>query len=61
MTDKCNILEAKENSFKLALINMIKDLKENMNKSLNVICENKNGQWKEIMKTVQDMKMKQNH
>lgn len=61
MTDKCNILEAKERNFKLALINMLKDLKENMKKSLNVICENKNGQWKEIMKTVQDMKMKQNH
>lgn len=58
MTDKCNILEAKERNFKLALINMLKDLKENMNKSLNVICGNKNGQWKEIMKTVQDMKMK---
>lgn len=61
MTDKCNILEANERNFKLALINMLKDLKENMKKSLNVICENKNGQWKEIMKTVQDMKMKQNH
>lgn len=47
-----------ERNFKLALTNMLKDLKEDMNKSLNVICENKNELWNEIMKTVQDMKMK---
>ena len=35
---------------------MFKDFKENVNESLNEVCECTNKQWNEIMNTVQDMK-----
>ena len=34
---------------------MLKELEEDMNKSLNEVCEHK--QWDKIMQTVQDMKV----
>lgn len=40
---------------------MFKDLKKDINKSLNGVYKNTNKQQDEVMKTVQDIKVKQNH
>ena len=37
---KYNIAEAQDNDFKIAKMNMFKDLKEDFNKSLNEFCDN---------------------
>jgi hypothetical protein len=36
---KCNIAEAEDKDFPRAVMNMFKDLREDMNKSINEICE----------------------
>jgi hypothetical protein len=35
---KCNISEAQDKNFKISIINIFKDIKERMNKSLNEVC-----------------------
>lgn len=39
---KCNTAEAQDKYFKIAVMNMIKDHKEDMIKYINAICENTN-------------------
>jgi hypothetical protein len=40
--EKCNITEARENDFKIAVTNMFKGCQEDMNKSLNEDCKDTN-------------------
>lgn len=54
---KCNIAEAEDKDFPRATMNMFKDLREGVNKSLHEIWKNTNKQWNEVMKTVQDLKV----
>lgn len=42
-------------------MNTFKDLKEDINKSLKEVYENTKKLWNEIMKTVQDVKIKKDH
>lgn len=49
--------EEQENEFKINLMKMIEDLKEEINKSIEEIKENTNKQLKEINKTTEDEKM----
>jgi hypothetical protein len=42
-------------------VNTFKDLKEDINKSLKEVYENTKKLWNEIMKTVQDVKIKKDH
>jgi hypothetical protein len=44
--EKCNINESPGRDFKIAIMNMFKDLKEDINKSLNEVCENTNSGMK---------------
>ena len=39
---QCNLAEAQDKDFKIAIMNMLKDLKEEINKSANEIYENTN-------------------
>lgn len=43
--EKCNIAEAQDKNFIKAVMNMIKDLKEHMNKSINKILETQTAEW----------------
>lgn len=49
-TEKCNITETRDNGFKIATMNMFKDLKKDMSKSIN---ENRNSamKWRKKLKT----------
>jgi hypothetical protein len=40
--DKCSVAEVQNKDFKIAIMNMFKNLKEKINKSLNEVCENTN-------------------
>ena len=42
LLQKSNIVEAQDKDAKIAVTAMFKDLKEDMNKSLNEVCENIN-------------------
>ena len=50
--EKSNFADAQNNDFKIVIVNMFKQLKENMNKCLN---EDHNTQFNKIMKTFQDI------
>lgn len=54
---KCNIAKAQDKKFKTAIVNMLKDLKEDMNRSFKEICKNTKKQWNEMMNTLQDNKI----
>lgn len=53
--EKYSTAEAQDKGFKLAVMNMFKNLKEDMGESLNEVCK-KHTQWNETKKTFQDMK-----
>lgn len=55
---KCNIAEERDKNIKTATMNILKDLKEDMNNALKEVCENT--ELKEIVKTIQDMKVEFN-
>jgi len=40
--EKYNILEAQGKGYKLAIMNLLNDLKDDVNKSINKVCENTN-------------------
>lgn len=40
--EKCNTAEAQDKVFKIVTVSMLEDLKDDMNKSLNEVCENTN-------------------
>lgn len=42
--EKCNTVVAQEKDFKIAIMHMLKDINEDMNKSTNKIYENKSKQ-----------------
>lgn len=41
-----------DKNFKIAIMSMFKDLKEDMNASLNEVCKKENKEGNEVMKTV---------
>lgn len=54
--DKCSVAEAQDTDFNITNMNMLKDLKENKNKSLIEVCRDTNSGNK-MLKTLQDMKI----
>lgn len=55
--ERCNTAEAQDRDFKITIRNMVKDLKEDVNKFFSADCDNTKKQLNEIMKTVQDTKV----
>lgn len=55
--EKCSIVQTQDKDFRKVVINMFKDIKEAMNKSLNEEQENTEKQLNEVLKTVQEMKV----
>jgi predicted nucleotide-binding protein (sugar kinase/HSP70/actin superfamily) len=55
--EHCNTAEAQGKDLKIVFKNMTEVLKEEMTKSLKEVYENTNKQWKEMNKTVQDLKV----
>lgn len=45
-TEKCSIAKAQNKDFKTAIMNMLKNLKEDKNKSINETYKNTNGEMK---------------